>query len=506
MSSESPEPGTVRHGVTRGAAWTLAATWGDRVFGVLSVSILARLLTPSDFGLIGMAVAAIALLDAFTSFGFEWALVRQPDLQPRHLNTAWTLRVMVALGILLVLIACSGLVADYFREPRLQIIVVLLGVAKVINSLENIGMVIFRREFRFEKEFALNLWSRLANLSVTIPVAIITRSYWALVAGLLASRLAGLAVTYIQHPYRPRPSLAAARELFSFSMWLQITSALQLLKERSTDFVLGRIIGAHGVALYLMSHEVANLATSELSAPINRAVFSGYAKFAGDVPRMRDAYLSVASVIWLVALPAVAGLACTAPQVIVLFLGAQWIEAVPVLQLLAIGGLASVMASNTNSVFLTMGKPMLNTVLSAITVVLLLPSVIFFARQFGVVGAAAAYTATTWATLPVIFWMLHRLIRVGFLQLLQRVWRTTFATAAMVAVVLAIRRPGVVEGFGANLLDLGIYASTGAVTYVACLYLAWRISGKPAGAETQTLDIILTPLRPLLRRYKNAVP
>lgn len=489
--------------MTRGAAWTLAATWGDRVFGILTVSVLARLLTPTDFGLIGMAVAAIAMVDAFTSFGFEWALVRQPNLEPKHLDTAWTLRVGIACGIFIVLMALAGPIAAYFQEPRLKAIVMILAAAKVVNSLENIGMVIFRREFRFEKEFALNMWTRLANILVTIPVAILTRSYWALVVGLVTSRVAGLIITYALHPYRPRFSLAAGRELFNFSFWLQVTSVIQMLKDRSTDFVLGRIVGAHGVAVYLMSHQVADLATSELSAPINRAVYSGYAKLAGDPGQLRNAYLSVASVIWLVALPAVAGLACTAPQVIVLFLGPQWVDAVPVLQLLAIGGLASVMVANTHSVFLTMGKPMLNTILSAVTVAMLLPSVIVFAKMFGVVGAAAAYAATTWITLPIIFWMLHRLIRVDFGQLFRRVWRTSFATAAMVASVLAIRQPPA-EGFGRNLVDLILYSAVGAAIYFICLYLTWRMSGRPEGAETHALDIILTPLRQRLTRRRAA--
>ena len=315
--------------------------------------MLARLLTPSDFGLVSIAFTAVAALDAFSAFGFDWALVRHPDLQNEHLNTAWTIRVIVGFGVFVVLLLLAVPVSRFFHEPRLKLVLVALGVSKVVQSLENIGMVLYRREFLFEKEFALQFWSRATNLAVSIPAAFLLRSYWALIAGILATRVGGVVVSYMLHPFRPRLSMAAKRELFGFPIWLQLNSALQMLRERSADFILGRTVGPHGVAIFAMSHEIANLATTELAAPINRAVFSGYSKLTNEIGRLREAYMSVAAMIWLIALPVAAGIACTAPQIVVVFLGHQWAEVTPVLQLLALGGFASVMAATSQFVFLT---------------------------------------------------------------------------------------------------------------------------------------------------------
>jgi len=98
--------------------------------------------------------------------------------------------------------------------------------------------------------------------------------------------------------------------------------------------------------------------------------------------------------------------------------------------------------------------------------------------------------------------MLHRLIRVTFGQLLHRAWRTTFATAMMVVVVLSIRQP-LADSFGRNLAALILYSALGAATYFICLYITWRVSGRPQGAETQALDIVITPLRQRLARRRG---
>jgi PST family polysaccharide transporter len=140
-----------------------------------------------------------------------------------------------------------------------------------------------------------------------------------------------------------------------------------------------------------------------LAAPINRAVFSGYSKFSSNLANLRETYMSVAGIIWLIALPVAAGIACTAPQIVILFLGSKWTEAIPILQILAIGGLASVMTANTQFVFMTIGKPAINTLNSLVTALLLVPSAIILSMKMGVVGAAYAFTGTVCTVLPIIF-------------------------------------------------------------------------------------------------------
>lgn len=485
----------IKERVTRGVFWTLAANGGDRLLGIVSVSVLARLLTPGDFGLLGMGFAAIAAVECLTAFGFDWALVRQQNLHSRHLNTGWTLRIIVNLIAAVALAALAMPASEYFREPRLMAVILVLAVCKLISAFENIGMVLFRRDLRFDREFLLLFWTRLVNLAVVIPMAWYYRSYFALLAGLLASRIAGVALSFVLHPFRPRLSLVAHRDLLSFSVWLQLNNVLQTIRQRTPDFVLGRTVGAPAVAVFSMSSEIANLAVSELIAPINRAVYSGYATFANDIARLRDAYVSLSSLIWLACLPVATGIACTAPQIVMLFLGPQWLEAIPVLQLLAIGGLASVVMANAHLVFLTIGKPRISTGLGLISVSMLVPLVVVFTQLDGVRGAALGYAIATIATVPVVFWWLRRVLEIHPAQWALRLWRPFLATAVM-ALTVWMAAPGQpADTFLGNLLDLVRLATIGSAVFAVTTYVVWRASGKPAGAETQLVELAASVLR-----------
>ncbi|HEY6599333.1 MAG TPA: oligosaccharide flippase family protein [Pseudomonadales bacterium] len=479
----------VKHSVMRGAGWTLAANGGDRLLGIVSVSILARLLTPQDFGLVSMGFAAAAAVDCLGAFGFDWALVRQPNLTALHLNTAWTLRIIVNVISALALALLAAPAAAYFHEERLYEVMFVLAACKLLAGFENIGMVLYRRELRFDKEFQLLLLARLANLAVVLPIAYFQRSYFALLAGLVTSRVVSLVTSYGLHPYRPRLSLAAHRDLLLFSVWLQLNGLLLTIRDRVSDLIVGRTVGVHGVALFSMANEVAHLAVTELAAPINRAVFSGYAKFAGDADRMRHAYLRVAGVIWLLCLPIAVGIACTAPQIVLLFLGPNWSEAAPVLRILAIGGLAGVVTANSHLVFLTMGRPVINTLISLVCVLLLVPCVVVLSKLDGVRGAALGYAIAVGATVPIVFWRLWRETGLSPLRVLASGWRPALGVIVMVAVVLTVGGAEASNTFLANALELAKLAGIGGATFVSTVYLAWKFSGKPAGPETEIYEL-----------------
>ncbi len=485
----------IKRSVMRGAAWTLAANGGDRLLGIVSVSILARLLAPQDFGLVSMGFAAAAAIDCLGAFGFDWALVRQPNVTPQHLNTAWTLRIIVNVISAVAIAALAGPAADYFHETRLHEVMYVLAVCKLLAGFENIGMVLFRRELRFDKEFQLLLFARLTNLAVVMPVAYFQRSYLALLAGLVTSRIASLVTSFLLHPYRPRPSLAAQRDLLRFSVWLQLNGLLLTIRDRASDLIVGRTVGAHGVALFSMSNEIAHLAVTELAAPINRAVFSGYSKMADDLNRLGDAYVRVAGVIWLVCLPVAAGITCTASQIVMLFLGPKWLDAAPVLQLLAIGGLAGVVTANTQFVFLTIARPLINTLVSLVCVLLLVPAVIVFSRLDGVHGAAFGYAIALGATVPIVFWQLWRETGLSPLRVLGNGWRPAVAALVMVTVVVIVGPERPAETFLANARQLAALAFIGSATFVGSVYMAWKLSGGPAGAETELFELATSVLR-----------
>ena len=175
----------------------------------------------------------------------------------------------------------------------------MLALASIVTAFENIGIVEFRRQMSFDLDFKFQIAKKLAAFSITVPLAIATRSYWALVAGMLAGRVVSSAWSYRVHPFRPRLSLSAARELAKFSKWLLANNFVQFLRMHGSDFIVGRIAGSGALGAYNIGYEIASLPTTELVAPINRAVLPGYAQLASDPSAMRHGFVNViATPLW----------------------------------------------------------------------------------------------------------------------------------------------------------------------------------------------------------------
>lgn len=477
----------------------ISARLADRLIGLASMAILARLLEPDDFGLLALAAAIVAIIETLGAFSFDWVLVREERLDRSKLDTAWTLRLIVDVALALGVIVAGHWAAGFYQDPRLGPVATVLAFALLVSALENIGTVYFRREMRFDREFILRFTGKLCGFLVTIPLAFAWQNYWALIAGIVASKVAVSAVSYVMHPYRPRLSVARSRELLGFSIWLQINSMLDLLRTRLPDFVIGRVSGVQAVGLYSVANEIANLPSTELVAPINRAVFPGYAKQVVDRGPLAQTFLNVVGMIWVIALPAALGVAATAPYVVATLLGTKWLDAIPILRILAVAGATYVLYTNVSYVFLAVGRPRLSTALSALTVLLFVPGLFVLAPSMGPIGSAYAYAATALVMLPVSYFLAARMLDLGFGRLAAVTWRPLLAAVSMYLVVVNIGDPDLTSGAAALLPGMMACIGIGVATYIVLLWCLWIVSGRPDGAERSITDLLVERWQRLIR-------
>ena len=247
--------------MAKGAVWMVLFKFTERGLGLISTIILARLLLPADFGLIAMAVSIIAVLELLNSFGFDTVLIQNPDANRSHYDTAWTFNVIFGTASSLILFLLASPAAAFYDEPRLEMVIDFLAIGTFIQGLGNVGVVAFRKELEFNKEFKFLVAKKLISFCITVPLAFILKNYWALVIGMLAGKSAGMALSYLVHPYRPRFSLAARHELFQFSKWLLLNNLLFFLRFRSAHFIIGKTAGTHALGLYTIAYEISNLPT-----------------------------------------------------------------------------------------------------------------------------------------------------------------------------------------------------------------------------------------------------
>lgn len=476
----------------------------DRSLGLISTLVLARVLVPQDFGVVAMAMSFVALLELATAFGFDVALIQKQTRDRNHWDTAWTFNVILGLSVAVAMVAGAALIADFYRQVELEHVIRALAIGSMMQGFENIGVVAFRTEMRFDREFRFLISKKLIAVSVTIPAALILDSYWALVIGQVTSRTTGAILSYLLHPYRPRLTLVAAGDLLHLSKWLLASNISEYLRERSSDWIIGRLTGAHSLGVYNIGAELAALPGTELLAPINRAVLPAYAKISADKAQLKREYLSVLATVALLGLPAAAGIGAVAAPLVALVLGDRWRDTVPVIQILAIAGVVRILAGNAYPVYLARTRAdiivRLNFMYGLLNVLLMWP----LTARFGLLGAAAGSLAASAIGTPVSLGIAMRMTGVRARELVREIWRPLTA-AALMFTVLSVRTAthDTAAGPLASLASLTTGVALGAFLYVAGVAATWVLAGRPEGAETvlwRRLRVTLEQLRGRIRR------
>jgi lipopolysaccharide exporter len=488
---------TLKRKMAKGAAWLVLFKLLERGIGLISTLFLARLLVPADFGLVAMAMSILAALELLSSFSFDLALIQNQNAERRHYDTAWSFALMFGVANALVMCIAASFAAVFFDEPRVEGLMYALALVPLIQGFENVGVVAFQKDLELHKEFMLGLTKKLVGFAVTIFLAFMLHNYWALVAGIVATRVTGLILSYVLHPFRPRFSLNAANELFQFSKWMLLNNVLIFLNNRGTDFVIGKLSGARALGLYSVSYELANLPTTELVFPISRAVFPGYARLADDPEQLRRAFLQVIGLVALLTIPAGVGIGLVAEPLVELLLGLQWVEAVPLIQILAVFGVIRSLHGPMGSIYLALGKPRIIAALQCMQLLIAITLMLLFVPRFGPIGAAWAILVGAFVAMMSNYFMVLRELSLPFFGLMAVIWRPVVASFAMTATLITVS-----DSFWANLTGTGPTAMrlaamivVGAVSYATVILGCWHLAGRPRGTEMVLWELALARFR-----------
>lgn len=474
--------------VATGAGWLYGYRWAERLIDFVAVVVLARLLSPDDFGLVAIAASVATIVDGLSAFDVDKALIRTRDEDRRLYDTAWTLATGRGLLSGLVMVAVAPLVT----EPRLAAVLVALAVAPVVGGLSSPRFVTFERELVYSRLAAMTLGSKVASFAVTVAIALVTRSFWALVVGVLVGEVVATALSYVLAPYRPRFSLARSSDIFAFSGWLSLATAVTTLSMETDKIIVGRLLGVGDAGLYFMTQRVGVLPTRELVSPLQRLLFPSFSRLAGQRGRLRRAVGESINVLGSLGLPAGLGFALVADDFVPLALGAKWTPIVPLLTVLVpYLGLRATL-SMTLPCMMALGRTRLLFAVSIVYAVVHLPAFVAGTALFGLAGAiwsiVLAGVFYSWLNA----WMLRRTLGVSLGEIGVRLRRPLAAVAGMAGAVVAIGAglPAAPGTSAAAWLALGGKVAVGAVAYSAVLYGLWRLEGRPDGIERRVAGLL----------------
>lgn len=344
------------HNILKGTAFVIGLRWADRLIGLASTIILARLLIPSDFGIIAMASIAVGFAEMIFDLGVNIALIQNKNAEKEHYDSAWTIKIIQGFILFLALSISAPYCASYFNNDDISLVIIWMGIGILITSFENIGIVKFQKELDFSKEFRFLIAKRLFGFITTIGFALILKSYLAMVIGTIAAKIFGLILSFIIHPMRPKPSLKKAGEMLRVSQWLLLKNTSQFIDNNFHKLYLGGKLDTKTIGGYAIATEISDLPGTEILSPINRILFPLLANNRDDSFELKRIFNTTQGIHILFTMPACIGVCILAHEIVSLLFGEKWIFITPTIQILALTNIFQSFISASNYLLITYGR------------------------------------------------------------------------------------------------------------------------------------------------------
>jgi len=309
-----------------GSLLLVMQSFADKAVGMVSTLILARLLTPEDFGIVAIATLVVGFLDSFTTTGFQQYLVVKDEVKKSDLNTAWTINILLKFSVALLLILAAPWVSAYFNEQRLSPILWLAAFNIILATIWNPGTVMFTRNQEYLPRVKLIVTAKVISAIFTIACAYIYQSYWVLIIGQTVGIFIKVVGSYIIHPHRPKFQLVNYKDQLKFSGWLMPQSLLGYGKTQIDTLMVAARFGAEVLGGYHIVKYLALIASSHILQPMTEPLLRQLASIKENKRyfAMQSNVCVIVSV--LLSAPIVIIMMNNHSELTLFFLGEQWLD------------------------------------------------------------------------------------------------------------------------------------------------------------------------------------
>ncbi len=460
---------SVRTAAARSLWWSIVETGGLAGLAFVSLAVLARLLTPTEFGLAALALGIVQMLDIATARLFGDAIVQRPDLERRHVASAFW--VTLVLGATFSAICWLGgeSLASVLDEPRLAAVLGWMSVGLVFSGADAILTAQRRRELDFRVLALRSLVSRVGAASVGIGAALLGYGVWSLVAQQLAAGAMSAALLWLCTPVKPRPCLdvRAVRDLARFGIAVAASDLIWASNLRIFTIIVGIFLPASQLGYLHLAFRFVYTARDFLMSGADHVALAAFSKRQHDAAALRRSYLEANEFVCVFMLPAFAGLALVAPEFIVVVAGAQWAPAAPLVQVLSISFVLYSARTLTPSVLCAVGRPGLMVYSNIAAFVASLGALALFMSTSSL-GAAVAWAMRPFVALPLGLIFVRQAAGIGVGAQLAKILTPAAATLMMSLGVLLLRSH-LPAGWGAAHVLLAVVPSGVALYLIALL-------------------------------------
>lgn len=476
--------------------WTIGGKFLARLLDFVSLLILARLLSPADFGLVAIATSVLVIIETFLDLPLTQALMRQPSPSDKMFATAFTLSAIRGAAISLLMIVIAWPMALIYEDHRLFPLMVVLSIAPAMRSLVSPRMVLFMQRFDFKREFALDIITKGSTLVFGVGAAIATGSYWGLAIGAVSGPFVAAVVSYVFAPMRPTLTLVEWELFQDMVGWNSVSQVLNSINWQLDRLLLPRFTSLSMFGAFSVADNLAGIPHQTFVGPLMRPLMAAFSSL-DDHRKLVVPYLKATTAITLVAAPVLLILALLAEPALRIAVGDKWAFAAPILQWLCVVSLIGLPATMMPPLAMVLNKTRFVAFRMLVEFIVRIPVTVLATAYFQVTGALAARIIAVLVAYAASMVITRRLIGAPFGGQLNAFLRPLMCCAPMVGFLLYVQPMLIAMPIGFNLV-VGVMSCGGAALAIfwGTALLLWHLVGRPHGLES----IIMTKISPLTRR------
>jgi O-antigen/teichoic acid export membrane protein len=444
--------------------WNFGSQALQQAAQLVVIAVLARLLSPADFGLVGMATVVIGFLNLFKDLGTSAAVIQDTQITDELLSTVfWANGALGVLGTAALALAAPW-VALYYHEPRVTAVLRTLALGFVVSALTILQQALFERKLAFRVLATVEVAAVMCGALVGIGSALAGAGVWSLVAQSLTTVVVVSVILWNVSDWRPGFVFhwSEIRRITSYSLHLSGFNVLNYFCRNADYLLIGRFLGATSLGIYTLAYRIMLYPLQTITTVIGRVMFPVYSRMQDDDARFRSAYLRSIGLIALVTFPMMIGLWAVAGPFVQATFGAKWAPAILLIKILAPVGMAQSIGATVGAIYQAKGR---TDVLFRWGLVsgLIVVAAFGVGLRWGIVGVATAYAIAAVVLVTPCFAIPFRFVGLQLKDLVPILYRPLASALIMLGAVLSIRMVFVGHS---DLMTLQVLVATGAIAYL----------------------------------------
>ena len=355
---ETPKKRSLGKSMLAGMSWQYISLFSQGLLNLLVLGTLSRLLSPDDFGLMGIAAIFVGLAELFSELGVGPAIIQRQDLNEKHMRVGFTLALVLGIVMVLILALSAPLIALFFKNEQVTGVVRGVSLSFLFGSFGVVPQALLRRRLKFKEMMLINVGAyAIGYAAIGITMAYMGYGVWALVGATVSQTIiksvASLLVERI--PLKPSFSRPELRELVFFGGGVTLARLFNYGASNGDYFVVGRFLGAAPLGIYTRAFRLMNMPRNYIGRVLDGVLFPVMSKLQDNLTKFTKTYLTAIAMVGLICAPVGILMVILAPEIVSFVLGAQWTEVIIPFQILAIGILPSVSYKIDNSLARSLG-------------------------------------------------------------------------------------------------------------------------------------------------------